>query len=86
VAPPLQTGVVGPFPGIGCMASEPFAARGNRLYLDIWVVTSGTGYLGYITPTVAPEPSVERVASVDHSMVGETGTHMVLWALPRIQR
>jgi hypothetical protein len=38
-------------------------------------------YLGYITPTVAPEPSVERVAGAEHSMVGETGTHMVLWAI-----
>jgi hypothetical protein len=31
---------------------------------------------------VAPDPSVERVARVDHSMVGGTGSHMVLWAPP----
>jgi hypothetical protein len=30
------------------------------------------------TPTVAPEPSVERVAGAGHSMVGRIGTHMLL--------
>jgi hypothetical protein len=33
------------------------------------------------TLTVAIEPSVERVARADHSKVGGTGSHMVLWAL-----
>jgi hypothetical protein len=37
---------------------------------------------GYITPTITPEPSIERVAEADHSTVGGTATHMVLWALP----
>jgi hypothetical protein len=37
--------------------------------------------MGYIAPTVAPEPSVERVAGAGHSTVGGTGAHMVLWAL-----
>jgi hypothetical protein len=38
---------------------------------------------GVSTPTVAPEPSVERVAGASYSTVGGTGSHMVLWALPR---
>jgi hypothetical protein len=37
---------------------------------------------GDISPTVAPEPSVEQVTRAGHSTVGGTGTHMVLWALP----
>jgi hypothetical protein len=40
-------------------------------------------YLGYFTPTLAPKPSVEWVVRADHSMVGRTGSHMVLWALSR---
>jgi hypothetical protein len=75
--------VVGPFPGTGCMVLQPFTAGGNRSYLEFWAVTGGLRYLVYITPTVAPEPSIEQVVRADHSMVGGTGTHMVLWALPR---
>jgi hypothetical protein len=33
---------------------------------------------GVMTPTVAPEPSVERVARASHSMEGRIGSHMVL--------
>jgi hypothetical protein len=29
-----------------------------------WVITSGPRYSGYMTPAVAPEPSIERVAGV----------------------
>jgi hypothetical protein len=32
VAPPLQPGVVGSFPGTGCMVLQLFTAKGNRLY------------------------------------------------------
>jgi hypothetical protein len=32
VAPPLQYGVVGLFPGMGSMVLQPFATGGNRLY------------------------------------------------------
>jgi hypothetical protein len=62
---------------------EKFAAGGNRSCPEFWAVTGGLRYPRYITPLVAPEPSVERVAGAGHSMVGEIGTHMVLWALPR---
>jgi hypothetical protein len=82
VCPPLQPGVVGLSPGTGCMIPHPFAIGGNQSYLEFWDVTSGPWYLGYITPTVAPEPFVERVARAGHSTVGGIGTHMVLWALP----
>jgi hypothetical protein len=65
------------------MVSQSFTAGGNRLYLEFWTITGCPRYLGYITQIVAPEPSVELVAGADHSMVGITGTHMVLWTLPR---
>jgi hypothetical protein len=50
---PLHPGVVGPFPGTGCLVPQPFAAGGNRLYLEFWAITGGPRYSGYITPTVA---------------------------------
>jgi hypothetical protein len=31
----------------GCMVSQPFAAGGNRLYLEFWVITGGLWYSGY---------------------------------------
>jgi hypothetical protein len=70
--------VVGPFLGMGCMVLQLFVAGGNRSYPKFWAVTGGPWYLGYITPTVAPEPFVERVAGAGHSTVGRIGTHMVL--------
>jgi hypothetical protein len=72
----------GVFPSTGCMVPQPFAAGGNQLYPEFWAVTYCLLFPGYITLTIALEPSVERVVRVDHSMVGRTGTHMVLWALP----
>jgi hypothetical protein len=51
VAPPLQLGVVESFPGRGCMVSQPFAAEGNRSYLEFCAVTGGPRYPGYITLT-----------------------------------
>jgi hypothetical protein len=38
---------------------------------------------GVFALTVAPEPFVERVVGAGQSTMGEIGTHMVLWALPR---
>jgi hypothetical protein len=32
--PPLLPGAVGPFPGTRCMVAQPFAAGGNRSYLE----------------------------------------------------
>jgi hypothetical protein len=32
VAPPLQSGVVGPFPGTGCMVPQSFVVGGNWSY------------------------------------------------------
>jgi hypothetical protein len=82
VVPPLQPGVVGPFAGMGCMVPQLFAAGANRSYLVFWAITGAPQYQGYITPIVDPKPSIEWVAGVGHSMVGATGTHMVLWPLP----
>jgi hypothetical protein len=83
VAHPLQPRVVGSFPGMRCMVPQSFATGWNQSYPKFWAVTSGPRYPEYITPIVAPEPSVERVARGGHSTVGGTGTHMVLWALPQ---
>jgi hypothetical protein len=47
-----------------------------------WAITSGSQYLGYKTPTVAIEPSVEHVAEVVHLMGGRIGTHMSLQVPP----
>jgi hypothetical protein len=75
--------VVGPFYGTGCLIPQSFDTGGNWSYLEFWAITDGPWYPGYITPIVAPKPSIERVAGASHSMMGRTGTHMVLWALPR---
>jgi hypothetical protein len=82
VAPPLQPKVVGPFPGMGVWFPiiycwrEPIVSK--FLSRNRWP----TVYVLF-TPTVAPEPSIEWVAGASHSTVGRTGSHMVLWALPR---
>jgi pimeloyl-ACP methyl ester carboxylesterase len=36
-----------------------------------------------LDPDSSPEPSVERVAGVGHSMGGKIGTHMLLQVPPR---
>jgi hypothetical protein len=63
---------------MSCMVHQSFAAGGNRSYLEFWVITGDPWYRGYWTPTVAPEPSIERVDEVGHSTVGRIGTHMLL--------
>jgi hypothetical protein len=35
-----------------CMIFQPFAAGGNRSYLDFWAITGNPRYLGYKTPTI----------------------------------
>jgi hypothetical protein len=34
-----------------CMVPQPFDVRGNRSYLEFWVVTGDLRYAGYKTPT-----------------------------------
>jgi hypothetical protein len=51
VVHPLQSRVVGPFPSTGCLVPQPFAAEGNRSYLEFWAITGGPRYPGYITLT-----------------------------------
>jgi hypothetical protein len=70
------------FSGMGCMISHPFATRGNRPYLEFWAVISDMCYPRYFPPTVAPEPSVERVVKNVLSTGGGIGGHMLLWPLP----
>jgi hypothetical protein len=67
---------------MGCMVPQLFAAGGNWPYLDFWVITGDPRYLGYKTPTVAPEPFVERLAEAIPAMGGRICTHMILWVPP----
>jgi hypothetical protein len=45
--------VVGAMSGMEYMVPQSFATRGNRSYLELWVVTSGLRYPGYKTLRVA---------------------------------
>jgi hypothetical protein len=36
---------------IGYMVLQPFSVVGNRLYLELWVITDGLRYPGYKTPS-----------------------------------
>jgi hypothetical protein len=49
--PPLQPGVVGLFPGTGCMVLQPFTAGGNQSYPEFFALIGGPRYAGHITPT-----------------------------------
>jgi hypothetical protein len=60
------------------MVPQSFATSGDWPYLDFWAITGDPRYPGYKTPTVALEPSVERVVEVIHLMGGRIGTHMIL--------
>jgi hypothetical protein len=68
--------VLAVFLGTECMVFYPFLTVGNQLYPEFWVVIGGPWYPGYITLTLAPEPSVERVARVGHSIVGK---QVLIW-------
>jgi hypothetical protein len=72
----------GAVPSTACMVPQPFATSGNWLYMEFWAVTGNPWYMVYKTLTVAPKPSVERVARAGHSMGGRIGTHMTLWVPP----
>jgi hypothetical protein len=50
VALPLQPGVVESFPGMRCLVPQPFAAEVHRSYPEIWDITGGPRYQGYILP------------------------------------
>jgi hypothetical protein len=48
VAPPLQLRVMGQFPDMRCMILQPFAAEGNRSYLEFWTLTGSPWFSGYL--------------------------------------
>jgi hypothetical protein len=50
------------------MVLQSFVGGGNWSYLKLWVVADVPRYSGYQTPTVAPEPFVERVDEAVLSM------------------
>jgi hypothetical protein len=84
VPPPLHPGVVGPYPVHGTWLPSRLPLGGNRdVFKFVWVITGGPWYPGYRTPTVAHEPSVERVVRVVHSLGGRSGTLMSLQVLLR---
>jgi hypothetical protein len=71
--------VVGSYLVRGVWFPNRFATGGNWSYPDYWSVTGDPRYPGYKTPTVTPEPSVERVAGPSRLTDGRIGTHMILW-------
>jgi hypothetical protein len=48
---------------MGCMIPQPFATRGNWLYLEFWAITGDPWYLGYYTPTKSNPPGTHMVNS-----------------------
>jgi hypothetical protein len=81
--PSSSVGSGGVISSMGCLVPQPFASGENWTYPDFWAVTGDLWYPGYKSPTVATEPSVERVTGVTHSMGGRIGTHTLLHVLPR---
>jgi hypothetical protein len=75
--------VGGVIPSMGSIVPQPFAASGNRSYLDFWAITDDSWYPGYKTPIIALEPCVEQVVRAGHLMGGRIGTHMMLWVPPQ---
>jgi hypothetical protein len=82
VAPPLQPGVVEPYPVWG-MVPEPFVTRGNGSYPKFWAITGSLWYPGYFTLIVAYEPSVNMAVKNIFSTGGRIGAHTLLRALPQ---
>jgi hypothetical protein len=64
------------------MVLQSFAAGGDQLYQEFWVITGDPRYLGYVIPIVAPEPSVEQTVKNVLTTGGRIGAHTLLRALP----
>jgi hypothetical protein len=79
---PLQSGVVGAYPVQGVWFSSHLLMDGIDRIHNFWVITDNLRYPGYKTLTVAPKPSVERVAGAGHLIGGRIGTHMKLRVPP----
>jgi hypothetical protein len=47
-----------------CMVPQPFAAGGNRSYLDFWAVTDDPQYPGYKTPIVVDYLVVDEMINI----------------------
>jgi hypothetical protein len=52
---------------MGCVALQPFATGGNRLYLDIEGVTGGPRYPGYTT-----QVSSENTIHVNYNLISKS--------------
>jgi hypothetical protein len=83
VAPPLQPGVVEPYPVRGAWFHSRLPLEGTESYSEFWAVTSGLWYPRYKTPIIASEPSVEWVSGAIYSMRGSVGTHISLQVPPQ---
>jgi hypothetical protein len=79
VVPPLQSGVVGPYPVRGIWFPRNFLLEGTESYPDL---------LSHNQRPAVPgvqdlKPSVERVVGAVHSTGGRIGIHMSLWVPPQ---
>jgi hypothetical protein len=85
VDPPLQPGLVEPYPVRGVWFPSHFRLEGTSHIHNFGLSpvahgTQGTRPRQYPPP---PQPSVERVAEGSHSTVGRIGTHMLLQVPPQ---
>jgi hypothetical protein len=69
---------MGPYLVQGAWFPNRLLLEGTDLYPDFWAITGGPRYLGYMTLTVAPEPSIKRVIGAVHPTGSRIGTHMSL--------
>jgi hypothetical protein len=83
VVPLLQPEAVGPYPVRGPWFPSHLLLERTRLYLDLLARNWWAMVPRVQDPTVAPKPSVERLAGVVRSTGGRIGTDMSLWVSPR---
>jgi hypothetical protein len=68
---------------MGCVVPQHLPLEGTGRIQNFCAVIVDPRYLGYKTPIVAPEPSVEWAVENILLMGGRIGNHMLLWALPQ---
>jgi hypothetical protein len=80
--PTSLDGSGGAIPSMGCMCPQPSCYWRSQSYLGCQAIISDPQYPNYKTPTVVPEPSIERVARAGSLTDGRIGTQMILWGPP----
>jgi hypothetical protein len=62
-----------------CMVPQPFAARGNRSYLEFWAIIDGPRYLGVLDPDSSPR-SFRRAGGRSWSLNGRQNRYSYVTA------